>query len=311
MARKFLFLFVILALVWFVNAQVPVVARFTSDNPTRLVGEKVNLTLVVEVPADAVVTFPEFPTDWPPFEVQSVGEINRTVSGDTAIYRQTLTVIAWRPGDHPTPETFVQYQLTPDGEAFSIAAEPTVITVPSVLVSGDANLRPLKPPASLPYLPPWLILIAAVALIGIARAVVWWRARGGSVQRLFTLGRAGTMAYSPKQRALLQLQNIREGKLSPMIVYATVADCLRTYIQRQFNVSALDMTTNELMTTLQTQKTIPTPLQRDLARMLEYADLVKFAHVQPGERAVKQLLETAEKWVEAVEPAVNGDEAIE
>jgi hypothetical protein len=94
--------------------------------------------------------------------------------------------------------------------------------------------------------------------------------------------------------------------LSPVVVYETVADCLRAYVQRKFNVSALDMTTNELMSTLQSVSVLEKPHRRDLARMLEYADLVKFAEVQPSERAVKQLLDTAEKWIESVEPSANG-----
>jgi hypothetical protein len=275
------------------------------------VGEAINLTLVVEAPADAIVTAPEFPTDWPPFEVQSVGEINKTVSGDIATYRQNLTVIAWRPGDHATPDTFIQYQLTPDGETLTILVEPSVIAVPSVLVNGDTDLRPLKPPVSLPYLPPWLIVVVAIAAFGVVRAVRWWRSRRIGLQGDARFGRAGDAVYSAKQRALMQLKNIRAGKLSPVVVYETVADCLRAYIQRQYNVSALDMTTPELMSALQSQSALQKPHQRELSRMLEYADLVKFAEVQPGERAVKQLLDTAEKWVEAVEPSINGGETAE
>lgn len=305
------FLLVLLTCLFFVRAhaqQTPVTARFTSANPSRLVGEAINLTLVVEAPADAIVTAPEFPTDWPPFEVQSVGEINKTISGDIATYRQNLAVIAWRPGDHATPDTYIQYQLAPDGETLTILAEPSVIAVPSVLVNGDTNLRPLKPPVSLPYLLPWLILLVAIAAFGAARGVHWWRSRRRALHGDARFGRGGDAVYSAKQRALMQLRNIREGKLSPVVVYETVADCLRAYVQRKFNVRALDMTTNELMSTLQAESLLDKPQRRDLVRMLEYADLVKFAEVQPGERAVKQLLDTAEKWIEAVEPAIDGGE---
>jgi hypothetical protein len=119
------------------------------------------------------------------------------------------------------------------------------------------------------------------------------------------------MAYAARQRALMQLKSIRESRLSPVVVYETVADCLRAYVQHQYRISALDMTTNELMSALQARSALKKPHQRDLAKMLEYADLVKFAEVQPGERAVKQLLDTAEKWIGAVEPALNGDETTE
>lgn len=309
MKRQFLLLLLISVFAGSARAQVPVTARWSSDASSVLVGEPAHLVLVVEAPVDANVAFPEFPTDWPPFVVQSVSAISRTVSGDTATYRQTLTVIAWRPGDHPTPETFVQYQLSSGEPVQSILAEPTVITVPSVLENGDTELRPLKPPVSLPYLPPWLLLVVAVMVVLLTRGAMWWRSRRVTLPDGSLHDGAGNPDYSPKQRALAELRSIRGGTLSPGVVYSTVADCLRTYVQGQFNVSALDMTTVELMDTLRSQAVMPKPQQRDLARMLEYADLVKFADAQPGERAVKQLLVTAEKWIERVEPTANGDNA--
>jgi hypothetical protein len=81
-------------------------------------------------------------------------------------------VIAWRPGEHSTPETYIQYQLSPEDPIHNILAAPTVISVPSVLDSQDTELRPLKPPVSLPYLPPWLVLLAAIILVAVARGVL-------------------------------------------------------------------------------------------------------------------------------------------
>jgi hypothetical protein len=201
-----------------------------------------------------------------------------------------------------TPDTFIQYQLTAGGETFNILADPTTVSIPSVIMNGDTALRPLKSPVSLPYLPPWLILVALAVLVGGIRLGGWLLARRGLLGSSASLGRDANVANAPRQRALAQLRNLRERQLSPALVYATVADCLRTYIQRQFNVNALDMTTDELMTTLQVQAIFAKRHERDLSRMLEYADLVKFADIEPGERTVKQLLDTAEKWVEGVEP---------
>jgi len=288
------------------QAQVPIAARWNSDNPSALVGERVNLVLIAETPVEASIIFPEFPTDWPPFEVQSVGEVSKTVNGDTATYRQVVTVIAWGTGDHRTPETYIQYQLSPTDALQSILADSTVISVPSVLESGDTELRPLKPPATLPYLPPWLLLVAVGVMVVAVRGLRWWRSRQVALAGISALDLARNEGYSPKERALAELRNIRERKISSRVVYSVVADCLRTYIYHQLGINAPDMTTGELMDTLQGQALLPSSQQRDLARMLDYADLVKFADAQPGERAAKQLLDSAEKWIEAVEYA--GDE---
>lgn len=285
-----------------VFAQVPVGARWNSDSPSVLVGERVNLVLIVEVPVEAIVTFPEIPTDWEPFEVQSLGEISKAVSGDIATYRQSLTVIAWRTGEHSTPETYIEYQLSPGDAVQRILVEPTVISVPSVLDSHDTELRPLKPPVVLPYLPPWIVLLAVAILLGAYRSRSWWRAHLGTGQRSARLTSAFDKNYSPKQSVMAEIATLRGGRLSATYVYEAVSDCLRTYLFQQFSVNAPEMTTVELMSTLEVKQIMSQAQQRDLARMLDYADLVKFADAQPGERAVKQLLDSAGKWVEAIEP---------
>ncbi len=301
MMQRAILVLLYLAFARFVFAQVAITARWSSDAPSVLVGEPVNLVLIAEAPIEAIVTFPEFPSDWQPFDVQFLGGVSKSIGGDTATYRQTLTVIAWSTGEHSTPETYIQYQLTPGDPVQRILANPTVISVPSVLDSQDSELRPLKPPVSLPYLPPWLLFVGVAVFIGVVRGTSWWRSRPGRLQ--LDSMRAPNIAqnYSPKQRALAEIRTIRGGRLSPALVYAAVADCLRNYLSHQFSVNAPDMTTMELMSTLETKEIISKAQQRELARMLEYADLVKFADAQPGERAVNQLLDTAEKWVDATE----------
>jgi hypothetical protein len=284
-----------------VFGQVPIAARWSSDAPSVLVGEPVSLVLIVEAPIETIVSFPELSEDWEPFEVQSVGEVSKTVNGDTATYRQMLTLIGWRTGEYPTPETYISYQLTPTDAIQRILADPTVISVPSVLDSHDNELRPLKPPISLPYLPPWLLLVVVGVLLSIVRTARRWRSRRTTWQRGSAVSPSMDLNYSPKQRALAEITTIRTRKLSPRLVYTAVADCLRIYVFHQFSVNAPDMTTMELMSTLETKEILSKAQQRDLARMLEYADLVKFADAQPGERAVNQLLDSAEKWVDATD----------
>lgn len=306
MTRGWLLLLLLSGFISSVRAQVQISARFSASNPSPLVGERVRLVLTVEAPSSAIVTLPEFPTDWPPFVVESVGEITKSESGGMAIYRQTLTVILWRPGSQETPETFLQYQLSPADEALTIRVDPMLFTVPSVLDSADTVLRPLKPPVSLPYLPPWVVVVALVGLVGVARGTLWLRSRW--LEWRARIGAIGATAYSPQESALSELRSIRERKPLPVVVYALVADCLRGYVQRRFQVNALDLTTDELMSALQAQDRLAKIQHRELQRMLEYADLVKFAHAEPGERAAGQLLNTAEKWVEGAEPPVNGVE---
>ncbi|MBC7814254.1 MAG: hypothetical protein H7175_24075, partial [Burkholderiales bacterium] len=61
-------------------------ARFETDNYTPLIGEPFHMRLVVEVPAEASVTMPQIPPDWPPFMVQEIREVMVTNYGATTLY---------------------------------------------------------------------------------------------------------------------------------------------------------------------------------------------------------------------------------
>jgi hypothetical protein len=78
---------------------------------------------------------------------------------------------------------------------------------------------------------------------------------------------------------------------------------LRLYIYDRFAIPAQDMTSGELLTTLETTLAFPERLQRELYHILEHADLVKFARAQPSLSVSERLLKIARAWLERVELA--------
>lgn len=267
-------------------------ARFSANAGSPLVGEPIELTLSATIPAGAIIiSWPEFPHDWPPFDVRNVGELN---SGTTE-YRQNLTVILWIPGEYRTPETTITYQLAEDAETQTLVVEPAFFSVPSVLDSQDTTLRPFKAQISLPYISP-LVIAAGSVVLGALAFVALRRLR--SVRAAVLRRTVDEDGLGPAAReALAELRRIAACGLPPEQLYASTADCLRMFIHVQMATPALDMTTAELMESLR----LPAVLQRELQRILEQADLVKFARYQPsGETAVKYLA-VVEKWVRAAD----------
>lgn len=275
-----------------VRAQDGAAARFSTNAGTPLVGQPVELSLIADIPTGAVViTWPEFPADWPPFDVRSVSELS--ISGTQ--YRQILTVILWIPGEYRTPETTIVYQLAGNPEPQVLSIEPAFFSVPSVLNGQDTALRPFKPQISLPYLSSLVIVVGAVGVVGLAFAAVryLWFLRANRVTRSGAEDGLGPAA----QAALAELRRIAARDLTPEQLYATAADCLRTYIHDQMTIPAHDLTTAELMESLH----LPEALQRELHRLLEQADLVKFARYRPGSDSAQRYLEVAGKWVRAAD----------
>lgn len=276
-----------------VRGQGSVIATFSADRGSPLIGEPIHLTLTVNVPLNTEVTLPKFPLDWPPLMVTSVGEVRVTTDDDLTrtTYQQDLIVILWKPGDYETPETLVEYRLPNSPETFRIAIKPTFFTVPSVLNPNDLTLRPLKPPVALPYLSPVTVVTAAVVAVAAAIGGARWLRRR----------RSSLVAATPTDmtsRTLRELQRIGALALPPFRAYALVGDVLRQYVEAQFHISVEELTTDELLAALQAQPELSDQHRRELRRILDRVDLVKFAQYQPEADAGKRLLQAAARWVE-------------
>jgi hypothetical protein len=206
------------------------------------------------------------------------------------VLRQTLTVILWEPGDYQTPALSVRYQA-PGASPQEIPVQAAFITVPSVLKAGDTALRPLKAQISLPYFPLWWLPAAGIVLIG-----AWlWRRR-----QILTLQPSGSVAdETPASAALLAFREA--DKLYPPAAFAALSEGLRRYLERRFQVHAEEMTTEELARALRSKTLLSERRQRELHHLLQQADLVKFAPIEPSQKSAARALGVARGWVEAVE----------
>lgn len=301
-------LYLILIMVTVAQEANQITAAFVPDNSAPLIGQPFKLALVVKAPKEAIITLPDLSADFPPFMVKEVGEVVASIEGDQAVYQQILTVVLWRPGQYETPGLFVQYQFPETTEIFNLPVEKVAITVPSVLQEGDTDLRPLKPQIYLPYLSPWIIM----AVIALALLIVF-ALRYLVKSRLLKLPASRALpaaSQSPGMAAMQELRRIRGQELPPEKMFPQVADCLRLYLERRFDIPAPDMTTLELMLRLHTNSLLPDRRRRELQHLLERADLVKFARIQPEQHVSHRFVEVAYKWVETTENTLEKDEVV-
>ncbi len=86
------------------------------------------------------------------------------------------------------------------------------------------------------------------------------------------------------EQALLDLNVLKEQKLWQRGLnkefYTSVTDILRKYIEERFNVSAMEMTSHEVLDCLKSDKDIKESFD-GLKQILELADFVKFAKMHP------------------------------
>lgn len=269
-------------------------AFYTIDNETPALGERILIRLTVDTPLDAeLVGFPELQGD-EQLEILNIGEVVEQTSETRRTYRQDTEAVLWELGEYLSEEIVLNYRL--GGEEFSVPVRSFFAYVPSQIGENlsEATLRPSVPPVDLPYIPRWTYGAATAGIVVAALLLA----------RLIQAGKrdiAKIVLGSPTQIAIAQLEDMKLQDLPAAAVYPLVADNLREYLHKQFGVEAVEMTTFEVVESLQRANLLTKDHRRGLQQLLEQADLVKFARFQPDNASGKRLINFAIKWLREAE----------
>ncbi|HUM71602.1 MAG TPA: hypothetical protein PLK31_22470, partial [Chloroflexota bacterium] len=142
-------------------------ATITTDAQNITVGDPVILTVSVTHPEGSVVLFPELEPNWGDFIVRSQSAPETVDNGDGtapsglgyAVTTQQIDPRLFAPGDFQTPPLTITI-ADAAGNLSETAVTPLSLSVQSVLVEGDTELRDIKPQANLPLPAIWLYLAA-------------------------------------------------------------------------------------------------------------------------------------------------------
>ena len=279
------------------HAENSLVAALTVNSHDITVGDVIPLSLRVTHPAGWRVIFPTLIKEWGDLEVlsQAGPEIVTNPDG-TQTTIQEIKVVYMRPGEVQTPGITLSI-ANDQGGLTSLEVAPVPISVRSVLIDGDTNLREIKPQAELvsEVHPSWPLvtagLLGAAALIGYG--VKRWRLRKLIDRR------------TPRQRTLdlLGVLIAQNPQTTDEIKShcALLADCLRDYLAAVAQLPARDLTTRELARRLKAQEILPT-WSSQAVEVLQVCDGVKFAHDELEETHLQDMISTVKKLVEQYPP---------
>ncbi len=283
-------------------AQSPTV-RFETPTQTFNVGDAVRLDLVIDHAAGQRVLPPSLEMDWGSVELQGVTqpEITRL---DNGMERTSIVVqvTAWQPGNYITPAFEVRL-ASADGTISTLPVQPFPLRVESVLNPDDLNARDIKPQASFPFgseISPliWATGIVAVLAIAAAIIVVLRSRRSVPPQPMQKVD-----ARPPYVIALAELDEIEQADFVSagqfQQHYTRVSETTRRYLEREFNLTAMEETTYELQRSLQNNSQLDAGLQKQVIGLLQEADVVKFAKIRPNVTDAQQLAAKARQFINA------------
>ena len=294
------------------EAQQQVTAVWQPAGPADVswtVGDPISIRLDVGHMRRTVITIPELPAAWGPFEVEeqiSLGPAEDENGATTASLQ--VRVRLWSPGEFQTPPLVIHYE-DHDGRSHEVLAEPLTVTIESVLSETDVEKRDLKPQASLPKPPvwPWVVagLLAATALFLAAR---WLRKRMRLRRGEEPIACEPVDDRPPEQIAYEELERVAaldlpaKGQLKRH--YTLVSDCVRVYLEGIWGVPATDRTSSEVIAELRRLRVNGEASDR-LIRLLNEADLVKFAKLLVSVDTARGIVDEAHRFVDITKPDRN------
>ena len=286
--KQWYLLFLLLILGVWVNdsaAQAGMTARFSAENQKYTVGDPIPVTLTVTHPIGFRVIPPKWETEWGDFEVRgwAAPKIQESAESGTEITTISLELVAWSAGQYSLPLYNVEIS-NGNGQTAKISAEPALITIDSLLDPTQAELKDIKPQAQLPIPIDWVrygaVVAAVVAVVGF---FVW------GIHRLFFKPMAAHSGIDTRPAHVIALSDLQQVALLELPQkgefdqhYTLVTDLMRRYLEREYNISAMDKTTYEIGRTLaDLQPPLASAQIKRLTTLLQNADLVKFATFTP------------------------------
>jgi hypothetical protein len=260
------------------------------DRATITIGDRILYTLTVRSDSTVKVEPLALGSNLGAFEVKDykIHDPEKTKDGKI-ISKSEYVITTFTTGEYVIPPITIDY-TDPNGEKKQIQSEPLFILVKSVgaTESDKEDIRGLKLPMEITggYWGYFLILpiLALLAAFGF----LYYRQRAKAV----ALPTAPEEFKKPPwEVALLELENLKSsellGKRQIKKYYIILSDIVRKYLERRYQVTALDRTTLEVKAELKRAKVAGEVI--DLAHGFLYScDLVKFAKYIPSKEEIEK-----------------------
>lgn len=252
---------------------------------TVSVGKPFNLDLTLKVPYGYYVEWNDFATDTlsEQIDIWKRGQVERTADADSnIIVRQTLSLMTFDTGYVQVPSVGLAYAKNADDPMRMRAyTDPISLQVNTIAVDTIQPFRPIVEPITQPLsmkdMFPWLLGALLLVLLGFG---VWFLLR----HRKPTVDAHGEPVKGPVKppynKAIDDLTALRQQKLwqagKVKEYYASLSDITREYIEGQFQVNAVEMTTEDILDEVR-DLNFSSQVYGKLKQSMELSDLVKFA----------------------------------
>jgi len=302
MKRILLLMMLAFALIGGLKAQ-NVEAEGKVESKDVQVGKPFTLDLSLKVPYGWFVEWNDFSIDTLSDQIDIIkrGQVERTADADSnVIVKQQLTLMAFDTGQIQVPPVGLTYARSfDDPDRLKAYTDPIRLYSTTMTVDTTQAYKPLVEPIAAPVkfkeVFPWILGVLVLALIAFG-IWYWLKHRKPKVDAEGNVIKGPVIP--PYEKAVGDLENLRQQKLwqsgKMKEYFSTLTDIAREYIEGQFGVNAVEMTTDDILEEVGPLH-FPQETYDKLKETMEIADLVKFAKYSTtsleSENAMNQMTE--------------------
>jgi hypothetical protein len=279
------------------------------DTNMILIGDHVKFSFEVTQPKDFELKFPELQdTIIDKIEILERSIIDTTELESSLLLKQELLITSFDTGLYLLPRLPFAFISPADGQPDTIYSPRRYFGVNTFqLDTTDAIFdikMPVPAPVSLMEAAPWIggFIILVLVALGI---IYYLRIRAGKETIVLKRPKPKEPPHLFAYRQLDALKDKKmwqQGKVKEF--HSDLTEILRTYIELRYNIMALEMTTEETISIIESSKIIDKEIVSMLNSILSLADFVKFAKMNPLPDENDKCLKDAYIFIDKTKPVV-------
>lgn len=279
------------------------------DSTQILIGDQIKFRISIDQPQGAVVKVPAF-TDKIADKIEVLKVfVPDTVKQDSRLkisYEYLIT--SFDSGEYALPPIKMAYSIGANNDTLLVT--PSELTVLPVVTDTITQVKDIKPPLNTPlnFAELWPYVAGFVLLVAIIWLVVYFIRKQKNGDASVQINKRND---PPHVIALQELDKLRSEKLwqNNMVkqYYVRLSETVRVYIQSRFDIEALEMTSDEIITSLHGIIVDEPDAVDTLKSLFTLSDLVKFAKANPlpNENEVSML--NAYQFINNTKPVTLGN----
>lgn len=268
------------------HAQGATVKAVTNERKI-VIGDQVRLFLEVKPAAKSdKIKWAQLPDTLHGLEIVEKGKIDTVTEGNSFSLKQRLLVTGFDSGKYYIPS--FKFQISANGQVQEYATDSIPIEVQTIAVDTTKAFKPIKDIEEVKFSiwEYWKEILAAILLVGFIAFFIFYFIKNRKTAIPSKAEKAPPeKAHEKALRLLSELkekQYMQQGRSKEY--FTEISDIVRTYLEERYNITAMEQTTDELLSLLKKQTDNKAELRKvrpELKLILRTSDLAKFAKANP------------------------------